>query len=247
MKKKIYFLISIFKNAVKIAPLLILFFLFIFVGTVRALDFDYSVGSCDVNADTYDSSSFCGWSDYGFCNKDNDCLRSGCSNQVCGVKSYITTCEWSDYYNPIPYGLYCGCRKNSCQWKSESEPCVSCVIEGRSMSVISNPPECCQGLRLIPPKEPDILGIKGICTAECGNGICNSETESDHNCPEDCPIPGDVNRDCKVNILDMILIRNRLGQDVRIGDNWKADVNQDNGINFLDLFFARNHLNTKCE
>jgi len=60
-------------------------------------------------------------------------------------------------------------------------------------------------------------------------------------------LPGDANDDCKVNILDLIYIRNRLNQDVGTGDNWKADVTGDGKINILDLIFARNHLNTTCE
>jgi len=60
------------------------------------------------------------------------------------------------------------------------------------------------------------------------------------------PIPGDANMDCKVNILDLIFVRNRLNQSVDTGDNWQADVNEDGKINILDLIFTRNHLNTTC-
>jgi len=60
------------------------------------------------------------------------------------------------------------------------------------------------------------------------------------------PIPGDATLDCKVNILDLIFVRNRLNQDVATGDNWRADVNEDNKINILDLIFVRNKLNTQC-
>jgi len=60
-------------------------------------------------------------------------------------------------------------------------------------------------------------------------------------------LPGDANGDCKVNILDLIFIRNRLNQDVGTGDNYKADVTGDGKINILDLIFSRNHLNTVCE
>ena len=63
---------------------------------------------------------------------------------------------------------------------------VECKKEGEAIPVIPNPPECCEGLILIPPKSPDIVGITGICTAKCGNGICDSETETDYNCPQDC-------------------------------------------------------------
>jgi len=52
--------------------------------------------------------------------------------------------------------------------------------------------------------------------------------------------------DCRVNILDLLFIRNKLNQDVGTGDNWKADANEDGRINILDLIFVRNKLNTNC-
>ena len=64
---------------------------------------------------------------------------------------------------------------------------------------------------------------------------------------KDLPTPGDVNLDCKVNILDLIFIRNRLNQDPATGDNWQADVNADGKINILDLIAVRNALNTTCD
>ena len=60
------------------------------------------------------------------------------------------------------------------------------------------------------------------------------------------PTTGDTNGDCSVNILDLILVRNRLGADPATGDNWKADLNRDGKINILDIIAVRNRLNTKC-
>ena len=60
-------------------------------------------------------------------------------------------------------------------------------------------------------------------------------------------LPADVNGDCVVNILDLLAVRNRLGQDPTSGDNWRADVNGDGAINILDLIFVRNELGTACE
>jgi hypothetical protein len=57
----------------------------------------------------------------------------------------------------------------------------------------------------------------------------------------------DVNNDCIVNILDMILIRNNLNADTTTGDNWKADVTRDGAINILDMILVRNNLNATCE
>ncbi|HUW33634.1 MAG TPA: dockerin type I repeat-containing protein [Planctomycetota bacterium] len=64
--------------------------------------------------------------------------------------------------------------------------------------------------------------------------------------PQAWPVEGDANMDCRVNILDLIFIRNKLNQDVGTDDNWKADVNGDTRINILDLIFVRNKLNTSC-
>ncbi len=66
-----------------------------------------------------------------------------------------------------------------------------CVEEGGTVPVIPDPPPCCPGLELIPPKDPDILGIHGYCTANCGDGVCDPDIESDYNCPEDCPCVGE--------------------------------------------------------
>lgn len=61
-----------------------------------------------------------------------------------------------------------------------------CVGEGQTIPVIASPPECCEGLTLIPPMDNQTLGIMGYCTANCGNGTCDA-IESTLNCPSDCP------------------------------------------------------------
>ncbi|MDD5163082.1 MAG: hypothetical protein PHD95_02625 [Candidatus ainarchaeum sp.] len=63
---------------------------------------------------------------------------------------------------------------------------TDCIGEGQTIPVIPNPPSCCPGLSLILPKEEAILGISGVCTAKCGDGTCNPDTESIYNCPQDC-------------------------------------------------------------
>jgi len=57
---------------------------------------------------------------------------------------------------------------------------------------------------------------------------------------------GDVDVDCRVGILDLIFIRNRLNAGVGTDGNWRADVNQDGKINILDLIHVRNRLNAAC-
>ncbi len=56
----------------------------------------------------------------------------------------------------------------------------------------------------------------------------------------------DVNEDGYVNILDLTFVRNRLGNDINLDDNFKADVNEDGRINALDLIEVRNFLGEKC-
>ena len=77
-------------------------------------------------------------------------------------------------------------------------------------------------------------------------GSMIDEIEVDAQVIRSWPIPGDANMDCRVNILDLIFVRNRLNQNVNTGDNWQADVNEDGKINVLDLIFVRNWLNGAC-
>jgi len=60
-------------------------------------------------------------------------------------------------------------------------------------------------------------------------------------------IPGDANLDCRIDILDLLFVRNRMLQDVSSGDNWQADVNKDGSINILDLLYVRNRMNQTCK
>ena len=47
-------------------------------------------------------------------------------------------------------------------------------------------------------------------------------------------------------MLDLIFVRNRLGNDPATGDNWQADINQDGCINVLDLIRTRNVMGAQC-
>ena len=77
--------------------------------------------------------------------------------------------------------------------------------------------------------------------------LVNNEKDSDpFYWPVRWPTDGDANMDCRVNILDLIFIRNKLNQPVDTGDNWQGDINEDGRINILDLIFVRNKLNTAC-
>jgi len=59
-------------------------------------------------------------------------------------------------------------------------------------------------------------------------------------------VAGDVDGDCRVNVLDLLLIRNRLNRPISTNDNWPADVNLDGAIDVLDLLAARQQIGTHC-
>jgi len=56
-------------------------------------------------------------------------------------------------------------------------------------------------------------------------------------------LPGDVNYDGTVNVLDLLLVRNSMGSDPASSiQARKADVNADGGVNVLDLLVVRGRL-----
>lgn len=62
---------------------------------------------------------FCGLSTYGKCEYDSECIKGGCSGQICqsvNEDSIITTCEYRDCYNANKYNLRCKCLGDKCQW-----------------------------------------------------------------------------------------------------------------------------------
>lgn len=58
-------------------------------------------------------------------------------------------------------------------------------------------------------------------------------------------IEGDTVADCRVNILDMLFVRDNLNKDIS-DTNWRCEVTGDGNINILDMILVRNHLNTVC-
>ena len=68
------------------------------------------------------SVEFCGWSTYGRCNSDEDCIRAGCSGQVCQSKfeePIVTICEWKECYDVKKFNIACKCFNGRCQWVRE--------------------------------------------------------------------------------------------------------------------------------
>lgn len=58
------------------------------------------------------------------CTADTDCASAGCSGQICTTTekapNIITTCEFRDEWSCLAK-TSCGCVKNKCQWKDNSE------------------------------------------------------------------------------------------------------------------------------
>lgn len=77
----------------------------------------------------------------------------------------------------------CDSGENRCNCLRDCKPCKK---EGESVPVVSNAPDCCKGLNLLKPQKFPFVGVKGICSAKCGNGVCDTATESESNCPQDC-------------------------------------------------------------
>ena len=63
------------------------------------------------------------------------------------------------------------------------------------------------------------------------------------------PMPTDSNLDRAINVLDLIVTRNKLDHDpLDTGtDDWKGDVNEDGKVNVLDLIQTRNRLGQSCK
>jgi eight-cysteine-cluster-containing protein len=65
---------------------------------------------------------FCGMSTGSTCSSDQDCVRAGCSKQVCqsaAEPGKMTTCEFRECYDPVRYGLSCACVNGGCGWAKQ--------------------------------------------------------------------------------------------------------------------------------
>ena len=71
-----------------------------------------------MNAETA-NEKFCGWSTFGNCSTDSECIRGGCNGEVCQSEfeeKVLTRCDDRDCYNPNFYSLSCLCVGKECQW-----------------------------------------------------------------------------------------------------------------------------------
>ena len=129
--------------------------------------------------------------------------------------------------------------------KSSMIKSPACIGEGKTIPVVANPPECCSDLKLIKPKLENQLGIYGYCTAKCGNGICESATESSYNCPEDCKDIVICNScsDCTSKIN-----RAKSGTLVKLANDIKGDIVDDSIGDYRCINFGeRSFVTLDCD
>jgi len=102
-------------------------------------------------------------------------LVAGCLEDDTGTNSTTnpTTNETQPTTPTIP----------TCIGDQQSSSC--CVGEGNAVLTMNNPADCCPGLRMIKTRQESKTYF-GICTAPCGDGVCNPATENKRNCPQDC-------------------------------------------------------------
>ena len=60
------------------------------------------------------------------------------------------------------------------------------------------------------------------------------------------PTAGDPNHDGRIDLLNMIFVRNRFGADAASGDAQATDVNGDGAVNILDVISVRNRMCANC-
>jgi|GEM_PF-1764311 len=68
------------------------------------------------------SGGFCGSSTNGTCKTDDDCMKGGCSGEICQSRSeelMLATCEWKECYDAEGYDMECRCIGGGCQWAIE--------------------------------------------------------------------------------------------------------------------------------
>jgi len=129
-------------------------------------------------------NNFCGRSTYGKCNIDEDCIVSGCSNEVCQSKfeeKIFTTCIFRDCYNASKYNLSCKCINGKCQWRKNE--CARLEAKEFPLSEI----------RVVPIKLTSRMLVFEIYYQKVGEATINK-----------IDISGKVNRD-SVSIEDITL------------------------------------------
>lgn len=94
--------------------LLLLIAAMIFLGAMVVYTHATEPGQVSVNASTTVAE----------CDRDADCLKAGCSNQLClprdkAVQAY-STCEWRDEYACYAQAS-CLCQNHACRWEGDQQ------------------------------------------------------------------------------------------------------------------------------
>ncbi len=146
-------------------------------GCIRGCTEYKKINQKECNSEYLINLKNCG-ADYKICLKETKNLKECLKNfNECKKNSTLTKKNcWNEFAND-----FFNC-KDECL-----NPQFKCIKEGESIPVILSLPYCCKGLNLIPPRDENVVGIRGICTEKCGNGICDI-TESVYNCQVDCNI-----------------------------------------------------------
>ena len=129
------------------------------------------------------------------CKNYGECVTSvGCCEglkELEAMNIYPSTGECTIYFGQCDGGGICSdcgnglCEEfeNECNCPGDCGGEVDCYSE--SFMPVNPGVECCPEQYHLSAKEEGIVG-SAVCTAKCGNGICNSELESNYNCPQDC-------------------------------------------------------------
>jgi eight-cysteine-cluster-containing protein len=66
------------------------------------------------------------------CKRDADCLRTGCSGQICASEPTVTTCEWRDEYACYRESFaQCACINGSCGWAPNPD-LIQCISQAQA-------------------------------------------------------------------------------------------------------------------
>jgi eight-cysteine-cluster-containing protein len=69
--------------------------------------------------------------DEGGCVQDSDCMRTGCSDQLCDDEEVVTTCEWREEYACYSQRFArCVCMEGQCGWE-RNRRLAQCLRERR--------------------------------------------------------------------------------------------------------------------
>ena len=146
--------------------------------------------------------------------------------------------------------------RDSYQLSVTSAPITGVAVTGSKPGTTDYTAACLPGesVSLSMPNRITVGGTECVFIRWVLDGVnqppCRTELQftvsGDHAASAVWTIRGDLNGDCRLNVLDLIAIRNRLNADPSSGDNALADVNSDGRINVLDLIQARNRLGAIC-